>query len=370
MPARRAHLSWSLVTSSEAPWPRTSAAGVAEHGPYAGRLPQLADLVFVERPQVGQLRVGEAELLGPSPLPGRQRMGDHGLQRDALVDDHRHLVEEPRIDPGAGGQVVHRDAPPQCLAELEDALRRGDGDGLEQLVVGQRPLGRLARVGVEPVAADLQRTQRLLQALGERAADGHRLAHALHLRAEDAGRAGQLFERPAGDLRHDVVDARLEAGRRLVGDVVGDLVQGVADGQASRDLGDGEAREARPTSATRGSLMMTWRRCGSTATRSSRGLRTDATRRGGVPHVGTPRGERVWRGAVIRVAGWTHQPRLDRLHHDAVVGRSRPRARTPSSLHRRLDQHSRIGLAARPAAATRSSSSVVEAKPVPRPPRM
>src|SRR5690606_38065215 len=38
----------------------------------------------------------------------------------------------------------------------------------------------------------------------------------------------------------DVVDHRLEAGRRLAGDVVGDLVERVADGELGGDLGDGE----------------------------------------------------------------------------------------------------------------------------------
>ena len=54
------------------------------------------------------------------------------------------------------------------------------GDALEQLVVGERVERRLGRVGVEPGPALLQRAQRLLQRLAERAADGHDLAHRLH----------------------------------------------------------------------------------------------------------------------------------------------------------------------------------------------
>src|SRR5690606_38375142 len=44
-----------------------------------------------------------------------------------------------------------------------------------------------------------------------------------------------------GGLDDDVVEGRLEGGRGLAGDVVGDLVEGVADGQLRGDLGDGEA---------------------------------------------------------------------------------------------------------------------------------
>ena len=56
---------------------------------------------------------------------------------------------------------------------------------------------------------------------------------------------GQLLEGPARDLGDDVVDGRLERRRRRLGDVVGDLVEQVADGEAGRDLGDGEARRLR-----------------------------------------------------------------------------------------------------------------------------
>jgi hypothetical protein len=85
-----------------------------------------------------------------------------------------------------------------------------------------------------------KRSQRLLQALGERAADRHHLTDGLHLGAEHAGRAGQFLERPPRDLRDDVVDHRFERRRCGPGDVVGDLVERVADGEAGGDLGDRE----------------------------------------------------------------------------------------------------------------------------------
>ena len=51
----------------------------------------------------------------------------------------------------------------------------------------------------------------------------------------------ELLEGEARDLGDDVVDGRLEAGRRLARDVVPDLVERVADGELGGDLGDREA---------------------------------------------------------------------------------------------------------------------------------
>ncbi len=51
----------------------------------------------------------------------------------------------------------------------------------------------------------------------------------------------ELLEGEARDLGDDVVDRRLEAGRRLARDVVADLVERVADGELGGDLGDREA---------------------------------------------------------------------------------------------------------------------------------
>jgi hypothetical protein len=189
---------------------------------------------------VGELGVAEAEPLDPPPRAGVEvRPGR--LDGVALLDDRQHLVEEPEVD--ATGVVDHlgRGAAPQQLADLEDTIGRRDGDRRQQVVVAPGRQLALGGIGVEPEAPLLQRAQRLLQRLRERAPDRHRLADRLHLRAEDPGRAGQLLERPARDLGDDVVDDRLEAGRRGARDVVGDLVERVPDGQAGGDLGDREA---------------------------------------------------------------------------------------------------------------------------------
>ena len=94
---------------------------------------------------------------------------------------------------------------------------------------------------VEAGQARLQRAQRLLQALLEGAADRHGFADRLHRGGEHVRGAGEFLEGEARDLGDDVIDGRLERGRRrAAGDVVGDFVERVADRELGRDLGDRE----------------------------------------------------------------------------------------------------------------------------------
>ena len=150
-------------------------------------------------------------------------------------------MHEPGVDAGPGHHLVGPDAAAQGRLHLEDAFGRGHADSGQQLLVAQRIERGLRLVGVEPGPPLLEGTQRLLQRLAEGAADGHHLAHRLHPRAQPALGAGQLLEGPARHLGHHVVDGGLEGRGRRLGDVVGDLVEEVADGEAGRDLGDGEA---------------------------------------------------------------------------------------------------------------------------------
>ena len=51
----------------------------------------------------------------------------------------------------------------------------------------------------------------------------------------------KFFLRPFWNLHYDVINSRLETGRRLLGNVVGDLIQTIADGEAGRDLRNRES---------------------------------------------------------------------------------------------------------------------------------
>ena len=59
--------------------------------------------------------------------------------------------------------------------------------------------------------ANLQRAQAFLQAFLERAANGHRFAHAFHLRGERGVGLREFLEGEARNLGDDVINARLEA---------------------------------------------------------------------------------------------------------------------------------------------------------------
>ena len=68
----------------------------------------------------------------------------------------------------------------------------------------------------------------------ERAPDRHHLADRLHVGREPVVDAGELLEREARPLDDDVVDRRLEGGRRAARDVVGDLVERGSRPRAAR----------------------------------------------------------------------------------------------------------------------------------------
>ena len=81
-----------------------------------------------------------------------------------------------------------------------------------------------------------------MQALLEGAADRHGFADRFHRGGQRGGGAGKFLEGKARNLGDDVIDGRLERGRRrAAGDVVGDFVERVADREFGRDLGDRKA---------------------------------------------------------------------------------------------------------------------------------
>ena len=122
-------------------------------------------------------------------------------------------------------------------------VRSADEHGLERLVL--QPIVR--RRGAEHPSGPvrLQAAEAFLEGLLERASDRHRFADRFHLGRERRIGRGELLERESGDLHHHVVEHRLERGRRDPRDVVGQLVQPVADGHLGPDAGDREARRLR-----------------------------------------------------------------------------------------------------------------------------
>ena len=145
---------------------------------------------------------------------------------------------------GVDVRIAH--AEPHRLRDLEHAVgRRRAERGADRILVVA-----LAEAGngdlVEAAEPGFERAQRLLQTLGKGAPDRHGLADGLHRGGQHRFGAGEFLEGKARDLGDDVIDGRLERrGRRATGNVVGDFVERVADGQLGRDLGDGKSGRLR-----------------------------------------------------------------------------------------------------------------------------
>ena len=195
--------------------------------------------------ELGEPRIGKAHRLEPAQragLAGQALGADFGFGFDDAAD----LRQEPRIDAAGGVDLGVAHAEPHRLRHREEAVgrRRAERGADRALVVA------LAEAGdgdlVEAGEAGFQRAQRLLQTFLERAPDRHRLADRFHRRGQDRLGAGKFLEGKARDFGDDVIDGRLERRRRgAAGDVVGDLVERVADRELGRDLGDREAGRLR-----------------------------------------------------------------------------------------------------------------------------
>ena len=190
-------------------------------------------------------RVGEAHRLqGPHAerVPRQAGLADLVLH----LDDAAHLVQEPGIDLAGREDLVIGPAEPHGLRHLQQAVRRRRAErGADRVLVVAlaQPLDLDLVEAGEP---GLQPAQRLLQAFLEGAADRHHFADRLHRGGQRGRGAGEFLEGEARDLGDDVVDGRLERGRRrAAGDVVVDLVQRVADRELGCDLGDRKAGRLR-----------------------------------------------------------------------------------------------------------------------------
>ena len=156
-----------------------------------------------------------------------------GLGDDQLMQ----LVEEPRIDAGDLVQLYGAHSQQHGALELVNALRCGSPQRATKLFL------RAFNESVihEPftdgpaTAAVLERTQRLLERFLEGAADRHRLADRLHLGGKARIGRRELLEGEARALHDHVVEHRLEAGWRRLGNVVRHFIERVANGELRTD---------------------------------------------------------------------------------------------------------------------------------------
>ncbi len=178
------------------------------------------------------------------------------------LDDLGQMRQKPGIDVSQRVDFVDRHAAFEGVAQIPHPLvvgtREFGPDFFSRGLLRRAPA--VLVIAAETETADFQPAQRLLKRFFERAADGHRFADAFHLRGQGGIGLGEFFEGEPRDLGHHVIDRRLEAGHRFAGDVVGQFVQPVADGQLGGDLGDGETRGLAASALerlTRGFISMT-----------------------------------------------------------------------------------------------------------------
>ena len=151
------------------------------------------------------------------------------------VGEVLHLIEEPPIDLGDVPDGLVIDAPLEGLVDAEDALGILHMQMCHDLVIGQLLEGLVG----QGIHAQLNGGDGLHHGGLKAVADAHDFAGGHHLRAQRLVGVDELIEGPLRVLDHDVVQRGLEAGAGLAGDVVGDLVQRIADGDLGGHLGDG-----------------------------------------------------------------------------------------------------------------------------------
>ena len=164
-------------------------------------------------------------------IPRQTVVAEHVL----FVDDRFDLAQEPRVEAGDAVDFLDREFFTERLGDPQDTVRRTLAERGGDLLPADAFEFRHA---VKPVEAGFEAPKRLLHRFRKAPADGHDLADRLHRGGQFRLGALELFKREARDLGHDIVDGRLEAGRRRAGDLVGQLVQRVAHGQLRRDAGN------------------------------------------------------------------------------------------------------------------------------------
>ena len=141
-------------------------------------------------------------------------------------------IEKEPVDLGDVKDLVYGHALLQGFEDREEPAVVLPGQALTDRFIRQRRR-------VQCVQGDLSAADGLHQGFLKALADGHDLAGGLHLGTQAAGRTVEFVEGPLRELYDHIVDGGLEAGAGFTGDIVGNLIQGIAQGEACGDLGDG-----------------------------------------------------------------------------------------------------------------------------------
>jgi len=209
----------------------------------------LANLGFGHAPECGDSRIRESQLFrGPEPL--FSFLGRRGDQSSLGRRDLFEIAQEPAIDLRPFEDFIDAGPTSKSFDDRPGATRLRRIDlGPERRLAGLS-VGQFRRL--ESSMTDLERSDRLLKALLESTPDGHDFADRLHLRRQRRIGGGEFLEGESWNLRHDIIDRRLEARRRFARNVVGNFIERVAHRQLRGDLGDRETGRLRSQSRRAG----------------------------------------------------------------------------------------------------------------------
>ena len=205
-------------------------------------------LVGAEDP--GKLVIAESGALQRPQHVARDAAQPDEARRTLQLDDLRELHQEPLVDFCQVVQLFDRPAAVERPEHRPHAALVGHAQfTLERAFLFFDRQAQIASAGIlaeqQAAGAELERVERLHEGFLERPPDRHHFSDRLHLCRQRAVGAGELLERPARHLDDDVVDGRLEGRRREPGDVVGDLVERVAEGELGGNLRDRESGRLR-----------------------------------------------------------------------------------------------------------------------------
>src|SRR5947207_1710039 len=159
-------------------------------------------------PDAATMRIGVEPLLVSSVGSGKFLLKIHDLL---------YLSQKPPVNFREIENLLDGEAGAESVADEKDPLRVGhtqlrDDDLARKniaITIDLRADAPGLSIAAQAASADLERAQAFLQALLERASDGHRLADGFHLGRQGRIGLGELFEGEAGDLRDDVIAGRL-----------------------------------------------------------------------------------------------------------------------------------------------------------------
>ena len=199
--------------------------------------PHSANNVCLGTGKVCKLLIREAQLLGSKHVIGGETRKSQLLDAFLGVDDTCHTVQVPRINTSHIVDALNAPVSAQSLSNVENTLWCWLADQLIKVLL----VKDIMSVSTQTSAILLQGAKRLLQSLLKGSAHSHGLADRLHAGGQNAAGALELDEGKARNLDHAVVDGRLKGSRSCLGDVVGNLIQRVANRKQRSHLCNGEA---------------------------------------------------------------------------------------------------------------------------------